>query len=1004
MDGDADTAMHRDRWRLVLAAADHALELPPDAREAFVTRWCGDDPTLGAELRALLAGAAASSPLDGSAAALAGPFLSERSREPETVPVSPIGPYRVVREIGRGGMGTVYLAERADDQYRKRVALKLLPSWSAADEHHVRRFIEERQILAALEHPDIARLLDGGVTSAGLPWFAMEYVEGAPMDQYCDTRRLSIERRLELFRRVCAAVAYAHRNLVVHRDLKPGNILVTPDGGVKLLDFGIAKLLGDDAGAALTQPGERLMTPLYASPEQVRGGPVSTASDVYALGVLLYELLCGRHPYRLTSTKPYEIARAILEQDPEPPSALLARPKDIEQASRAADARGLSRARLVRRLKGDLDTIVLTAMQKDPARRYGTVEQLADDVARHLAGVPLAARPEGRIGRARKFVRRHPVAVPVGAGVALVIVGFGVVTAVQAIRLRAEVERVAAESARSEQVITYLRNLFRTDGNPRMNRGVSAREMLDTAAGRLDRELVRQPAARAQLMFEVGRAYHELNVPDRARRLLDSSVALHRTVAPGGSRELARTLDLLGTVLLEQGDLAGAERADVEALRMRRQLLGARSGDVARTLDGLAAVRRAEGHLEDAKSLALEALAIDEARSGDTRADVAQSLRTVGDVLFASGDYAGAARRYDRALALQRAVLPDEHPAVAAAVLDLATALRGAGQRATADSLFRYGLALYRRVAPNAVASPLPALPSSRTPVTAPTPGTIVFVSDRDGPDPVGDLGNQEIYVMNADGTGQRRLTFDGGVDAAPAWSPDGKRIAFHSNRIGTVDIFTMNADGTDQRRLTHMDELKMGAVRPRWSPDGARLVFQTFFRPEVYVIDTNGGNLTNLTNHPARDQWPDWSPDGRRIAFTSDRDGNDEIYVMNADGTHLVRLTSNPAPDQVPAWSPDGARIAFVSARDHDREIYVMNADGTHPTRLTVHPGQDGAPAWSRDGTRIAFNRQVLGHVQVYVMNPDGSAQTRLTELSTVAFNGWANWGPVLPAREQPH
>jgi serine/threonine protein kinase len=217
-------------------------------------------------------------------------------------------------------MGAVYLAERDDDQFRKRVAVKLLPAWSATDAHRVRRFVEERQILAALEHPDIARLLDGGVTADGLPWFAMEYVEGMPIDRYCDTHGLTIEQRLALFRRVCGAVAYAHRNLVVHRDLKPGNILIDTDGGVKLLDFGIAKLLGGEAGAELTQTGDRVMTPLYASPEQVRGGPVSTASDVYALGVLLHELLTGHDPYRLRSREPYDVARAILEQEPERPS------------------------------------------------------------------------------------------------------------------------------------------------------------------------------------------------------------------------------------------------------------------------------------------------------------------------------------------------------------------------------------------------------------------------------------------------------------------------------------------------------------------------------------------------------------------------------------------------------------------------------------------------------------------------------------------------------------
>src|SRR5512138_1380782 len=286
-------------WRRVMDAADRALDLAPEARSAFVERCAADDPSLGDELRAMLARAEESSPLDERAADFAAPMLAALAPSLESPrPHARFGPYRVLGELGRGGMGTVYLAERADAQYEKRVALKLLPSWSAADARRVQRFVEERQILAALEHPDIARLVDGGVTAEGLPWFAMEYVDGAPIDRYCDERRLTVDDRLALFCRVCSAVQYAHRNLVVHRDLKPSNILVTADGQPKLLDFGIAKLLGDDASPGeLTVTGERVLTPLYASPEQIRGEPVSTATDVYALGVLLDLLLTGRSPY-----------------------------------------------------------------------------------------------------------------------------------------------------------------------------------------------------------------------------------------------------------------------------------------------------------------------------------------------------------------------------------------------------------------------------------------------------------------------------------------------------------------------------------------------------------------------------------------------------------------------------------------------------------------------------------------------------------------------------------
>src|SRR5262245_31514227 len=311
------------RWRRLFEAADHALDLGPEEREAFLMRCRTDDPAFGEELQDFLISAERVTALEVPAAEFA-PLFDDRSAfaEPGADATTRFGPYRILREIGRGGMGAVYLAERSDDQFQKRVALKLLPGRSARDERRVQRFVEERQILAALDHPDIARLLDGGLTADGVPWFAMEDVEGAPIDRYCDDARLSIEERLELFCRVCAAVQYAHRNLVVHRDLKPANILVTPDGRVRLLDFGIAKLLVSqpDVRPELTATDERVLTPLYASPEQIRGDPISTASDVYSLGVLLYALLTGRYPYRLSSWQQHEVALAVLERDAERPS------------------------------------------------------------------------------------------------------------------------------------------------------------------------------------------------------------------------------------------------------------------------------------------------------------------------------------------------------------------------------------------------------------------------------------------------------------------------------------------------------------------------------------------------------------------------------------------------------------------------------------------------------------------------------------------------------------
>jgi eukaryotic-like serine/threonine-protein kinase len=362
--------------------------------------------------------------LDRPVAPLAALLLEERA------PGTRIGPYRLIEEAGRGGMAVVYLAERDDGEFRMRVALKLVRAGVIAKDYLLRRFREERQILASLEHPGIVRLLDGGVTEDGLPWFAMEYVEGTPIERYCDERRLGVEARIELFCAACDAVQYAHRQGIVHRDLKPGNILViAPDaeeagkGRVKLLDFGIAKLLavassGAEAGEAAeqTRPGLRLMTPEYASPEQARGEAVTPAADVYALGVLLYRLLCGRHPHRLTGRSVEGIEQRVLDMQPEPPSAAVCRAPeaDVEEhgelASEAvAAARSASQEQLRRRLRGDLDAIVLKALSKQAEQRYASAGELGAEVRRHLQGARVEVRPRGPQSSRHARVRRRDV-------------------------------------------------------------------------------------------------------------------------------------------------------------------------------------------------------------------------------------------------------------------------------------------------------------------------------------------------------------------------------------------------------------------------------------------------------------------------------------------------------------------------------------------------------------------------------------------------------------------
>ena len=1009
---------HAALWRDVFEAADRALELHGPERRAFVQRCVEENPAVGAELQALIESGEHQSVLEHPASVFSAPFLHEPEvAEPSAVP-SPngdgahFGAYRVRRELGSGGMGTVYLAERADDQFRKDVALKVLPRWRRGNRGGYQRFLEERQILAKLDHPGIAHLLDGGVTADGIPWFAMEYIAGEPIDSYCETRHLSVEARLRLFCDVCSAVQYAHRNLVVHRDLKPSNILVASNGRVALLDFGIARLLAaeDALAAEATLTVDRQLTPLYSSPEQIRGEPVSTAADVYALGVLLHVLLTGTNPYGLTTLGSYEVAHAVLEEEPERPSVTAAR---------------TGTAQLARRLRGDLDAIVLKAMAKEPGKRYATVEQLETDVQRFLTGLPVLAQPESRSYVLGKFVKRHRTAVTLATVATALLIAFSAVMTVQRSRIRAQAQRITRERDRAENIgqgfMTIFRNIAPGDS------GITAREVLDSATSRINEELVGYPEQRSRLIFEMARAYHRIDLENRAAALLEASLALRRGLHPPRERDIAETLDLLGEVDLARGSIARADSEYSAALALWRRNLEAHDARAANTLVGLASVRRVEKKLDDAERFAREAIAIDRASGRSARAHLVRSMSSLAAVLSDRGDYVAATQLYREALGLSREIHPEEHADVATAVLDLAAALNASGDRHTADSLIRYELALHRRIvtgavltgtarrtttepatgAPDAIAAvvdrafsislPAPAAAArARTAATA-RHSLIAFVTDRDGPDAIGNLGNQEIYTMNPDGTDQRRLTNEKAEDGSPTFSPDGKQIAFMSRRAGGFEIFIMNADGSDQRQLTHFTEFSRGAIAPAWSPDGKRIAFTTRVLPiAIYVINVDGTGATRVSDDAGGASNPAWSPDGRTIAFNSRRTGKAQLYVMDADGGNVRRLTSDEATDRMPAWSPDGKRIAFESDRDGEGKIFVMNADGSNQRRVSSQPGADSHPAWSPDGKQIVFHKTVLGHGQVYVMDADGTHTKRLTALSTVAFSAFPTWGPA--------
>ena len=513
-----DSPLTPTRFQQMRALFEAVLEAKPVDVDAFLATRAPDDDALRAEVQALLAahsrtGATLESPISSDALTAAG--------EQSDWTATRVGPYQVLRRIAIGGMGSVYEAVRADDQYEMRVAIKSLRR-SVESELALRRFRYERQILANLSHPNIAALLDGGVTDEGQPYFVMEYVDGAPITQWCDEHRLGLRARLVLFLQVCAAVQHAHQNLVIHRDLKPGNILVTADGTVKLLDFGIAKLLREEEGSdqlPATQGGARLFTPDYASPEQVRGLPVRTASDVYALGVVLFELLTGRRPFDLQGRLLAELEQIVCSEPPPRPSATI-----TSAAWQAMQFRSGARARS--RLEGDLDAIILTALRKEPDRRYGSADQMARDLRSYLDGMPVTARPDDIGYRIAKFIRRRRVEVVAAAAVVIALIG-GIVTTTHQAKT-AKQERNSATAIRD-----FLTTMLGAADPGALGRDVTVREVLDSAAVRAD-TLAAEPEIGAEIREVIGNTYLGLGEYEPAIAQYDLALALRHRISPDG--------------------------------------------------------------------------------------------------------------------------------------------------------------------------------------------------------------------------------------------------------------------------------------------------------------------------------------------------------------------------------------------------------------------------------------------------------------------------------------
>jgi eukaryotic-like serine/threonine-protein kinase len=606
-----------------------------------------------------------------------------------------IGSYRILRTLGAGGMGEVFLAERADAEFEQQVAIKVVHGGGLAAGMHSRLKLE-RQILAQLDHPNIAHLLDGGSMPDGSAYLVMEYVDGVAIDIYCDRNRLDIPARLRLFQTVCGAVHYAHQNLIVHRDLKPSNILVTATGVPKLLDFGIAKLLDAREAArhllAMTHADVRIMTPDHASPEQVRGQPITTSSDVYVLGVLLYKLLSGSGPFVISSARLSEIERAICERNPLPPSQLVDT-DDTPESKSIADARSSSAKRLKRTLSGDLDNIVLMAMRKEPERRYASAQQMASDVQRHLDGMPVIARGDTMPYRTSKFVKRHWLPVVAGLATMCLILAFAAATYTQSLRIAAERDRVAQqreraehERARAEEVSSFLINLFKLS-DPGENRGnqVTARELLDSGAKRLRAGLQDQPETKAALLSTVGAVYDSLGQYQDALPILDESLRL-QTQSSDGSR--IGTLLEMGTARIGAGDFSGAEAPLQEALHLSQHEFGAKSLQSGRALWALGMLRYQQGRIGESKDLYVRSLGILGAANA-SQSDISEVLDDLAKVYTREQQWELAKTTTERALEIDRRVLGDSHPRLAKHINSLAIIAQNMGDLQQAEALYQ---------------------------------------------------------------------------------------------------------------------------------------------------------------------------------------------------------------------------------------------------------------------------------------------------------------------------
>lgn len=699
--------MNPDHWERVKNLLHQAMELPVPQRASFLDEACSSDNALRAEVESLLQAsddvrseflqsAAAQPPdnsddLNPSVSLEPGRIFSER--------------FQLVRKLGEGGMGQVWLCEQISP-VRRQVALKLIKA-GMYDDAVVQRFRSERQSLAIMDHPAIAKVFEAGTTPQGQPYFVMEYVPGLPITEYCDQKKLTIPQRLELFIQTCDGVQHAHQKAIIHRDLKPANILVVEVDGKptpRIIDFGLAKTAGPliDGQSLFTRPGLFVGTPAYMSPEQAdpTSQDIDTRTDVYSLGVILYVLLAGSLPFEAKDKpKPpvHELLRKLREEDPPTPSDKAS--ADRESLAAAAAARSSDPAELLSSLKGDLDWITIKALEKDRARRYGAPSELAGDIRRYLSHQPVHARPASAAYRLKKYVRRHRVAVGIAAALVLLLAAFSVVQAVQLHRITLERDRANRERDRAARITDFMTGMFKvSDPSEARGNSVTAREILDKASTEMESGLARDPEVQTQLMQVMARTYANLGLYPHAHQIAQRALDVRlSTLGPNDPASLA-SMTQLGDILEREGRYADAEKLERQALAGERRNPGPEDPLTLDAMDHLAVVLVDEGVYDEAESLDREVLDVRSRRRDPEDSQTLRAMNNLGTALGGEGRYPEAEKEDRQLLDVARRILGPDHPQTLGAMGNLAVAVERQNRFSEAEQLFREVLATSQRV------------------------------------------------------------------------------------------------------------------------------------------------------------------------------------------------------------------------------------------------------------------------------------------------------------------